>query len=133
MPQSMRMRMRLLRVEHRVVVVDGEVLARRRRDVRFSREAGLVEALGGLDDLVHARGDLGGRDASAEDVPRGDGGAVELAVGVLALDEHRALEREPGEESWVAVAGDVSPCEPQPACPTLDPDSDLRSPCFRSL
>ena len=95
----MRMRVRLLRVEHRVVVVDGEVLARRRGDVRFSREAGLVEALGGLDDLVHARGDLRGRDASAEDVPRGDGRAVELAVGVLALDEHGAFEREAGEEA----------------------------------
>jgi hypothetical protein len=74
-------------------VLDGDVLASGGRDVCFLRQARFVEPFGGLDDLVQTRGDFGRRDAPAEDVARGYGRAVKVAVGVFALDERGAFQR----------------------------------------
>ena len=93
-----------LGIEDRPAVSDVHVVPRRGRHVRVLGQAALVDALRGLDDLVQARRDLGRGHAAAEDVAGGDGGAVEVLVRVLALDEHRALEREPGEESCAGAA-----------------------------
>lgn len=87
--------MSVLRIKHhlptRRLRVHRQVVARHAGHVRLARQARLVEPLRGLDDLVQPRGDLGRRDAPAEDVARGDRGAVEIAVGVLALDERGAF------------------------------------------
>lgn len=60
--------------------------------VRTLGKSRFVDTLRGLDDFIQTRGDFGWGYTSAEDVARRDWGAVELAIGVFALDQGGSLQ-----------------------------------------
>ena len=58
-----------------------------------------IDPLCGFDDLIETRCDFGWGNASTENVACWDGGAVEFAVGVLALDKRGTLERNTSKQA----------------------------------
>ena len=88
-----------IRVKHCAAMREIHMVAFCGGDVCIFWQAGLVDAFSCLDDLVQFRGDFRRRHASTEDITRRDRRAIEVAVGVFALDKHGALERQAGEKA----------------------------------
>ena len=76
-----------------------DVLSGRCRNVGSIRDIGLVDAFGGLNNLVQPRGNLRWRYPPAKYISSRNRGPIEISVGVLSLDEHGTLQRKTREKT----------------------------------